>query len=136
MSLKHFYIAAAAAIIGCAPASSVSDESGAPVPRQTPNLLTAWEIFNAHADEVSAYDAVARLRPNWLVAHGMPSFDMRAGELATVFIDGQFQRSGFNALKNVRANEVKEFRYYDVTTAGATFGLQAGGGGAIELRLK
>jgi hypothetical protein len=70
MSVKHLYLVAVAAIIGCAPASGTSGTSRtAAVPRKG-NLLTAEEIAAAHADVTTAYDAVARLRPNWLAPRG------------------------------------------------------------------
>lgn len=137
MSLKHFYLAAAAAIIGCAPATRASDDSQLPTVPPTPHLLTAWEIVSKHGETWTAYDAVARLRPNWLAAHGITTFDSRGGsEFASVYIDGQWQRSGFASLRNVPVSQVKDFRYFDVTEAGATFGLRAGNGGAIEVRMK
>jgi hypothetical protein len=137
MSLKHFYLAAAAAIIGCAPASRASDDSQVPTVPPTPHLLTAWEVASKHGETWTAHDAIARLRPNWLAAHGMSTFDSRGGtEYATVFIDGQWQRSGIDSLRNIPVSHVKDFRFYDVTEAGATFGLQAGSGGAIEVRMK
>ncbi len=136
MSLKHLYVAAVAAIIGCAPANRASDDSQVPTVRPTPNLLTAWEIASKHGETWTAYDAIARLRPNWLVSHGVSSFDSKGGDYASVFIDGQHQRTGFSSLRNIPASYVKDFRYYDATAAGGTFGLQAGTGGAIDVRMK
>src|SRR5712671_4160039 len=70
MSVRHLYVGAVAAIMGCASASNTSnmqDLSGKP---RTSTILTAEEIGAAHADNATAYDALARLRPNWLAAHG------------------------------------------------------------------
>jgi hypothetical protein len=88
----------------------------------------------AHADATTAYDAIARLRPNWLAAHGLTSTLGGGGgtEFAIVFLDGQ-SFGDLNALRTIQAYQAVEFRYYDVTQAGAKFGLRAGSSGVIEI---
>jgi hypothetical protein len=137
MSVKHLYLVAVAAIIGCASAGGTSDTpSTSGVPRRG-NLLTADEIVAAHADVTTAYDAVARLRPNWLAAHGVTSgIDNGAGtEFALVFIDGQ-RYGDLNSLRGIPAYHVGDIRYYDVTQAGARFGIRGGSSGVIEVTTK
>lgn len=135
MSVKHLCLVAVAAIIGCAPATGGSGTSGtSAVPRKA-DVLTAEEIGAAHADATTAYDAIARLRPNWLVSRGVSTFGSGATEFAIVFIDGQ-KHGSLETLRRIPAYHVKDFRYYDVTQAGATFGVQAGMGGVIEVRMK
>lgn len=131
MSVNHLYLVAVAAVIGCAGSGTRT-----PVAPRNATYLSAAEVAAAHADVGTAYDAIARLRPNWLASHGMSTLDPRGGsEYAIIFIDGQ-QHGGLQTLRNIPATHVKDFRYYDVTQAGATFGLQAGTGGVIELRVK
>jgi hypothetical protein len=137
MSLKHLYLVAVAAIIGCASAGGTSDTpSKSGVPRRG-NLLTADEIASAHADVTTAYDAVARLRPNWLAAHGVTSgVDNGAGtEFALVFLDGQ-RYGDLNSLRGIPAYHVGDIRYYDVTQGGARFGIRGGSSGVIEVTTK
>lgn len=131
MTVKPLYLLAATAIIGCA--SHGMSRTGGP-PRRN-NLLPAFEVLQAHADVMTAYDAVARLRPSWMSVHGVSSFDPRGGDFAMVFVEGQLV-GGLSALRNIPAYQVAQFRYYDVTEAGATFGLQAGTGGVIEVKMK
>jgi len=135
MSVEHLYLVAVAAIIACAPASGTSGPSRTSAIARRANFLTAEEIRAAKADGTTAYDALARLRSNWLTAHGVSSFDPRSDDYAIVFVDGQLY-GGLNSLRNIPADHVAEFRYYDVTEAGATFGLKGGTGGAIEVRTK
>jgi len=131
MTAKQFQVVALAVLIGCAGSGTRT-----PVAPRNATYLSAAEVAAAHAEIGSAYDAIARLRPNWLASHGMSTLDPRQGtEYAMVFIDGQ-QHGGLATLRNIPAAHVKDFRYYDVTQAGATFGLQAGTGGVIELRVK
>ena len=134
MRLRHLHhLAVFAAIIACA--SSGTPDTGA-APRKG-NILTANEMSTAHADVATVYDAVARLRPNWLASHGVTStIASGAGtDRAAVFVDGQ-SYGDTNSLRNIQAYQVDEIRYYNVTEAGARFGIRAGSGGAIEIRMK
>jgi hypothetical protein len=132
MSVRMFSLAAFAVVVGCA----AGGRSGPPNPRRA-NQLTAEEISSTHADNGTAYDAVARLRPNWLAAHGITSGQSNGAgtEYATVFVDGQ-EVGPLNALKNISAYQIGDVRYYNVAEAGARFGLRAGASGAIEVLMK
>ena len=127
---KHLCLLVLAASIGCAASGSRSPSSV-----RMNRILSAEEIFEAKADQGSAYDALARLRPNWLAVHGVSSFDNRDAEYAEVYVDGQ-HHGNIQTLKNIAATDVRSFRYYDVTEAGGAFGLRAGTGGVIALTLK
>ena len=116
---------AAAAVLGCA-----ANASGTSPTHRSGSLLTAEEIAAAHADITTAYDAIARLRPNWLAAHGASAY-------ATVFLDGQKYADGdLSSLRTIEAYHITRIRYYDMTQAGARFGLQAREAGAIEVTTK
>ena len=131
MSARILYSIAIVALIGCA--TTGTNRSGS---RESAAVLTAEEIAKAHADANTAYDAVARLRPNWLAPHGVTSGYYNAGtQYATVFLDGQ-QYGDVNTLRNIAAYNVGAMRYYDVTQAGARFGIKGGSGGVIEVLSK
>ena len=131
MSVKYLYLVAVAAIVGCA------SSSGTPGRRTSirSNILTGEEIANTHADLNTAYDALSRLRPNWLAPHGAMTSSSAVSNYATVFVDGQLT-GDVNSLRNVQAYYVGEMRYYDASQAGARFGVRAGTTGAIEVILK
>jgi hypothetical protein len=131
MAVNHVYLAALVAAMACASGGS---QGGQTTPRRA-NILTAVEIVQANADVNTAYDAVARLRPNWLVSHGAISSSTEASSFAQVFVDGQ-QVGDLNVLRQIPAYQVGAIEYYDITQAGARFGIRAGGGGAIEVRMK
>jgi hypothetical protein len=135
MSLKHLYLLGVAAFIGCAQSSGTGHSPTATLRRS--GVLTADEITNAHADITTAYDAVARLRPNWLAAHGVTSAQSNGAgtEYAWVYLDGQ-RYGDLNTLRNIAAYNVGTIRYYDVTQAGARFGLHGGSSGVIEVTSK
>jgi len=135
MSAKHLRLVVVAAIIGCSHGNAASDTSPtSPVLRRA-KVVTSEEIFSSHADAVTAYEALGRLRPNWLNRHGLSSFNLASDEFAMVFVDGQ-PLGAIETLRNIPASQVGDMRYYDVTEAGATFGLRAGTGGVIEVRMK
>jgi len=137
MSVKHLYpvAAAAAVVIACAPAGGTFDSFNTPSPPRWAEVLTAEEIANTKAEEATAYDALSRLRPNWLAAHGVTSFTTQGTAYAIVYMDDQ-KYGDLNMLKNLKAFQVAEMRYYDVTQAGARFGVAAGNGGVIEIKSK
>jgi hypothetical protein len=135
MKLKALYPLAGALVLACA-------SGGVPDPTITANtrkssILSSEEIENAHADVTNAYDAIARLRPNWLLPHGITSSqNMGNGtEYAVVYVDGQ-SYGDLNALRGIPAYHVGSIRYWDVTQAGARFGIRAGSSGVIEVSMK
>ena len=123
MSVKHRYVVAVVAILGCA-----AGASGASATPRRGSFLPAEEIAAAHADITTAYDAVARLRPNWLAARG-------PAEFASVFVDGQ-PYGKLQSLRNIPAYNVASVRYYDVTQSTARFGTRGGSAGAIEVTMR
>lgn len=131
MSIQHLYIAAAAVLLGCASTGTNPGTAGA---SRSSNVLTGGDIAAAHADVATAYDAVARLRPNWLAAHGVTStVSNGAGtEYATVYVDGE-RFGDLSTLRNIPAYHVRSIRYYDFTEAGARFGIRGGSSGVIDV---
>jgi hypothetical protein len=131
MSIKYLYLAAVAAIIGCASAGTTNHATA-----RTSNVLTAADIAANHADTETAYDAVMRLRPNWLASHGVTSAQVGGAgtDRAVVFVDGQ-PYGDTSSLRNIPAYHVREIHYYDVTEAGAKFGLRGGSSGAIDITM-
>jgi hypothetical protein len=130
MSIRYLYLIGVAAILGCA-SGGTPGTAGTAAPRKG-NLLTAAEIAAANADNTTAYDAVARLRPNWLVARGVAT---QGPEYPVVFVDGQ-QFGPPESLRGIQAYHVEEIRFYDITQAGARFGIKGGTGGVIEVKSK
>jgi hypothetical protein len=132
MSTKHLILIAVAAILGCAPPTPTVDSAAASAVPRRANALTAEEIAAENANTGTAYDAIARLRPNWLVARGVA---VQGSEYAVVFVDGA-QHGDLNSLRAIPAYHVAEARYYDITQAGARYGIRAGTGGVIDVRMK
>jgi len=131
MFARVTYLLGAAALVGC-----LSTGPNPSVPRQSASVLTAEEISTAHADATTAYDAIARLRPNWLTAKGVTSgFSSASTEYATVYLDGQ-PYGDLSTLKGIAAYNIGSIHYYDMTQAGAKFGIRGGSSGVIEVTSK
>lgn len=131
MSAKLIYLLGIAAVVGCA-----STGANPTVARQSAAVLTLEEITQAHADNSTVYDAIARLRPNWLATKGPTSGYYNAGtQAAMVFLDGQ-QYGDLSTLRSISAYNVGVIHYYDVTQAGARFGIKGGASGVIEVTSK
>ena len=129
MSVRFVYLIALAGFLGC---SSGRPSSGAIKLPRTANYLTGEEMIAQHASEGTAYDAIARLRPNWLANKGVAT---QGPEQPVVFVDGQ-QFGPPESLRNIQAYHVTDIRYYDITQAGARFGIRGGTGGVIEVRIR
>ena len=98
--------------------------SGSTAPGSDRNLISAEELAPLSTDDV--YQAIRRLRANWLVGRG--------GSAPKVFIDGS-DRGGPDILRDFRANEVREIRF--VPSADATMRYGTGySGGIIEVFMK
>jgi len=136
MSVKHLYLVAVAAALGCASQGPSSGSSASGVSQKSANYLPFAEIADAHADVNTVYDAVARLRPNWLAPHGVTSStSSTTSEYASVFVDGVLY-GDLNTLRNLQAYHVADIRYYDITQSGARYGIRGGTGGVIDVRTK
>jgi hypothetical protein len=136
MSGRHLYLVAVAVIFGCASGGSTSGNP--PIllgPGTTRRILSGDEIAAAHADVTTAYDAVSRLRPNWLAGHGVTSGGGTGTQYAIVFVDGE-PYGDLNSLRTIPAYHIGDIHYYDVTEAGAKFGIRGGSSGVIEVRTK
>lgn len=105
----------------CASGGS-SGESG---PRRDRNLITSEELIQV-AEVATAFDAIRRLRPNWLRGRGTSS--------AKVFIDG-VQMGDTGVLRNYRVDVIRECRFIPHADATLRFGTGYGGG-VIEVFIK
>ena len=95
--------------------------------------FAAEEIRDANLETGTAYEAIARLRPNWLT-RGTESNGPLTTELARVFVDGR-PYGELESLRDFNASQIAHVRYYSVAEAGK-FGLEGGLSGVIEIATK
>lgn len=92
-------------------------------PRSSSDVITQEELDTVAT--FSAYEAVSRLRPQWL--------RMRTpGQEPVVFLNGS-QLGGLETLRSIQSSTLSEIRYRNGRDATTRYGTGFGGG-AIELR--
>ncbi len=125
MSVRYLYLIAIAATLGCATTGS------APRVHRNSNLITEQEI--AAINVTNAFEAVEKLRPNFLHSRGQTPFGSESG-LPDVYLGSQ-RYGDPSSLRNIAASEVREIRFYNAAEAAAKFAMQ-NPNGVIEVTLK
>ena len=136
LALIVFASACASGGGGGASTSTTAETSTAAIPSKrtsgsSRSVITAEELATANASTV--YEAIERLRPQFLQSHGAVSMqDMTADIL--VYMDN-VRLGGVDVLRRIEPGQVQEIRYVnarDATTRYAT----GHGGGVIEATSK
>lgn len=86
--------------------------------RRDPNLLTAADMVDVN--NLSVYDAVQRLRPNWLRPRGATSVVSAGDNVPAVMVDNAFHNLDY--LRNLQVNGVDLIRYIDARDATTRYG--------------
>jgi len=86
--------------------------AAAAAPRGSADRIVAAEL--EAVPQLSAYEAIQRLRPRWLVT--------RSGGMPQVHVNGNIQMGGVEALRTVRAADIQEIRYLNAADATTRFG--------------
>jgi len=107
------------ALIGCA------GHRPAPGVRHDPNLITEEEIVASHA--TSAYDAIHKLRGNFLSNRGKLSFYGEASSMPTVYLDEQ-RFGDVGILATISADVIATIRLYRSWDATTRYGMNNMGG--------
>ena len=105
-------------LLGCAPHARLS-------PAYDANLITEDEIVASHAS--TAYDAIHKLRANFLSSRGKLTFYDEASPMPTVYVDGQ-RYGDFSLLATIPAEVVATIRMYRAWDATTRFGTNNMGG--------
>lgn len=148
--MRHLrpFIAVAAIAAGCASAPKPADTSSpatviapqgsattsAPVVKKNPDVISEAELTDPTILNMNAYEAVRRLRPNFLVIRGVRSVTGPPAQVHISIEGGPIQPLA--ALKDIPAHEVKELRYLSASDAGQRFGTAADAGPVIMVKRK
>jgi hypothetical protein len=120
-------ILAAAATAGC-----THRATSAP-PLAAHDFIAADEL--AHSTDLSLYDAIRRLRPNFLKPRGVAAYGAPETTVLTLYVDGQ-RMDSIDDLRRISCDEVAEVRFYEPQIANAKFAGHNNAGGAIAVTLK
>src|SRR3954471_8100428 len=105
MRSAHLLLLAAALACGCASAPPPTDDSApASAGSGDQNTLTAQEI--ASSQSVTLYDAIQKLRANYLTNRGRVTINTTASPLPVVYRDGSYY-GDLSTLRNIQASEVE-----------------------------
>jgi hypothetical protein len=84
------------------------------------NRLTRTQLSSASSDNL--YDAINKLRPEWLSSRGPTSVTDATPTSVSVFMNGNMLGKG-DILKQVSLLDVTEVRYWEASQASARFGM-------------
>jgi hypothetical protein len=113
-----FLLATSTLLAGCSSATTTNGAAG--TTRSSQNQLSRDDLAASNADNV--YDAVAKLRPNWLSSRGVTSVTDATPTEVDVYMDGNFLGKS-DYLKQVRTNDIVSVTYWDAGRASARFGM-------------
>jgi len=114
---KTFLLALSAltlGLAGCASGGGGADGG----PRRSTNRIVMDEL--APLQQLDCYQAIQRLRPNWLRTRGSTP--------PQVMVDGSRQAGGMDVLRGYRAADIQEMRFISGTDATTRFGTGYDGG--------
>ena len=111
---------------------SACASSGPATARRSNNVITRDELVTQ--DLTSAYEAVQRLRPQWLRGRGATSIRNPEPTLPVVYVAG-VRQGGPESLRVVRITETDELRFISASDATTRWGT-GHMGGAIEVILR
>lgn len=117
------YVAVVLAVSACLSACGSGAGTSAPRPQQ--NLITAEEIAAANVNY--AYEAVERLRPQWLVPRPPRVLSDRRPLIPVVFLDN-VHIGDINELWTIPVSEIQEIRLLDDREAVSRFGTEYNSG--------
>ena len=121
--LGSIRVTLAALVLGAC-ASGGSGGPGAAAPRHNPDVITSEEMAEAHV--LSAYDAVAQLRPSFLISQGGTT---RSHPIQVIVDD--VPRGGVSVLRGIQATEILEIRRISASEATQQWGTGYTGGALV-----
>ncbi|HKW49600.1 MAG TPA: hypothetical protein VJN70_19240 [Gemmatimonadaceae bacterium] len=124
---------AAVTLLGGGCASSPSGNSGAVTPAGSSRYVVT-EAELANVGDRSVYDALLQLKPAFLRSRDTQTTSHQEVTPVHVFVDGG-RTEGLDALRTIRANTVKELRFYEPEQANTRFGT-GNNGGVIAVTMK
>jgi hypothetical protein len=135
MRLSVSVLLATAACAGSsAPEAAPSPQAPASA-RSSRTVLTPAELSDPSLGDIDALAAVKRLRPQFLANRGTISANTSGGGVVHVIVNGGPMLAS-EALASIRANEILELRYLNVSEAAQQYGNAALAGPVIVVRRK
>jgi hypothetical protein len=115
LRLLSSFVLASSVVAGCASAPSQGQPG-----RPNGNQLTRAELAAANSDNL--YDAIAKLRPEWLTTRGPTSATNATPTGVDIYMNGTLLGKA-DYLRDVRLSDVTAVQYWDAGQASARFGM-------------
>lgn len=117
MTRRAALVLALLMLAGCGGAAA----GGPTTPGRNSNLITDAELTDEALSSLSVYDAIMRLRPNWLRSRGATSIGGAASQYPAVLLNGTVDQS-LSSLGSIRVSDVGLLRYIDSRDATTRYG--------------
>jgi hypothetical protein len=130
MRINHIVLATAlcfGSVTGCVHQGAV------PPPNGGHDLITAEELD--HVRDFTLYDAIRRLRPNFLKARSVTAYGKPTSSPLMLYVDGE-KMDSIDDLRRISPSEVFEVRFYEPQIANTRFARYNNSGGAINVIMK
>jgi len=130
MQLRHVLVALAlggGTITGCVRRGATAPANGGH------EVILLQEL--ERSKELTLYDAVAKLRPNFLRNRSYTAHGRNAGRQMMLYVDGEKMES-IDDLRRFTPSQVQEVRFYEPQIANTVFGRYNNYGGAVAVILK
>ncbi len=112
----HLALMAILAVMACSTGGQTQEESG---PTRDRNVITRAEL--ERWDELSAYEAIRRLRPTWLRYRGQAVLTDPGRETMRIYVNRSFFGDA-SSLSNIPVRNIQEIRFLDARQATLQYG--------------
>ena len=112
-ALSFFALSTSLLVSACASAGTTSSSGGG-------QRLSQADLVKANSE--SLYDAVVKLKPEWLTSRGPTSVTNSTPTSVDIYMNGNNMGSA-DYLKELRVVDIAEVRYYSAGQASARFGM-------------
>ena len=111
---------AARVLITCLAASCAGAGTQGGATRETRTVVTQAQL--AATNQENLYEAIERLRPEWLTSRGPTSVTNATPTMPSVFMNGSMLGKA-DYLRQMRVTDVTQVRYWESGPASARFGM-------------
>jgi len=113
-------VALSGLVLACASGATQTVTNREVTSREARNLLTQEQLTATNRDNL--YEAIEKLRPDWLTSRGPTSVTNATPTVASVFMNGTMLGRAEH-LRDMRVMDVIQVRYWEPGPASARFGM-------------
>ena len=107
-------------VLALATLTACATSAGAAGPRRSANELTAEDLKDPSVATLTAWDAITRLKPNWLRPRGASSLNTPDDNMPRAMLNESVQP--LDILRSLRAAEISTITYLSASDATTKYG--------------